>query len=363
MNFENNLPPKQNTLNDAAENRKILNSLHRQIHKITLMGKTASLEVENNIWLAPLAGVTDRAFRVICKECGGLIHSEPGAAPGLVFTEMISAKGIHYKGNNSILLADTDAREQPVSVQIFGSDPEIMAESAELLKRRGARVFDINMGCPMHKITANGEGSALLTNPKLIEKIVSAVSERTGLPVTVKIRRGFVSGKETCAEAARAAESGGAAAVTVHGRFRDEYYSGKADIQAVARVKQAVQIPVVGNGDIDSPSAALKMFEQSGCDGIMIGRAALGRPWIFYQLLGQDTPAGLPPKQILEIIKRHISYVMDWKGEKQGIVELRKHLAWYIKGYRGSAAVRDQLFKAATQKDAVQLIEDFYTAL
>lgn len=178
---------------------------------------------------------------------------------------MISAKGLHYKGNNSIRLADSDPREQPLSVQLFGSDPEIMAESALLLRASGCCAIDINMGCPMHKITANGEGSALLTNPALVENIVSAVADASGLPVTVKIRRGFETGKECCVEAALAAEAGGAAAVTVHGRFRDEYYSGTSNLASIASVKQAVKIPVIGNGDICSAGTALKMFEETGC--------------------------------------------------------------------------------------------------
>ena len=247
MNFEKSAEIKRLEIENDDDLRKLF---HKHIHSIVLNGQKTSLEIENNVWLAPLAGVTDLAFRLICKESGSILSGEPTAAPGLVFTEMISAKGVHYKGNNSIRLADTDPREQPVSIQIFGKEREIMAESAMLFRDLGAAAIDINMGCPMHKITANGEGSALLQNPALVEKIVSAVVNASGLPVTVKIRRGFEIGKESCVAAALAAEAGGAAAITVHGRFRDEYYSGTCNLQSIENVKRAVKIPVIGNGDI-----------------------------------------------------------------------------------------------------------------
>ena len=214
----------------------------------------------------------------------------------------------------------------------------------------------------MHKITANGEGSALLTNPALVENIVSAVADASGLPVTVKLRRGFETGKECCVEAALAAEAGGAAAVTVHGRFRDEYYSGTSNLASIASVKQAVKIPVIGNGDICSAGTALKMFEETGCDAIMIGRAALGRPWIFYELLSQSEAPQTEASLILEIIKRHIEYAVSFKGERAGIRELRKHLAWYTKGRRGAAAIREQIFNTKTLREALELVENYFTA-
>lgn len=358
MNFEKSGIEKRGKERESKEIRKLF---HRHIHNLVLKGKNTSLKLENNVWLAPLAGVTDLAFRLVCKECGAAA-GEPQAAPGLVFTEMISAKGLHYKGNNSIRLADSDPREQPLSVQLFGSDPEIMAESALLLRASGCCAIDINMGCPMHKITANGEGSALLTNPALVENIVSAVADASGLPVTVKIRRGFETGKECCVEAALAAEAGGAAAVTVHGRFRDEYYSGTSNLASIASVKQAVKIPVIGNGDICSAGTALKMFEETGCDAIMIGRAALGRPWIFYELLSQSEAPQTEASLILEIIKRHIEYAVSFKGERAGIRELRKHLAWYTKGRRGAAAIREQIFNTKTLREALELVENYFTA-
>lgn len=337
-------------------------TLRHYLHKIVLKGKRSSLEPENNIWLAPLAGVTDLAFRRTCKECGAML-GEPQAAPGLVFTEMISAKGVHYKGNNSIRLADTDPHEAPLSVQLFGSEPEIIGESAALFRDLGAPAIDINMGCPMRKITSNGEGSALLKQPNLIEKIVAAAADASGIPVTVKIRRGYEIGTELCTEAALAAEAGGAAAVTVHGRYRDEYYSGTCHLDAIAHVKQAVKIPVIGNGDITDFDSACKMFRETGCDGIMIGRAALGRPWIFCRLLGAKNAAELPAAFLSEIIKKHLSYAILYKGEKQGVQEMRKHLAWYTKGFRGAAAVRDRLFKAGSAEEAVTILEEFTGAL
>ncbi|MFR1517420.1 MAG: tRNA dihydrouridine synthase DusB [Clostridia bacterium] len=357
MNFEKNAVQKGG---EAIEDNEIRKLFQKHIHSIVLNGQKTSLKIDNNVWLAPLAGVTDLAFRLICKECGRILANEPSAAPGLVFTEMISAKGVHYKSSNTIRLAATDAREKPVSIQIFGSEPEIMAESACAFRNLGAEAIDINMGCPMQKITANGEGSALLKNPALIEKIVSAVSKEAGLPVTVKIRRGYEMEKESCVLAALAAEAGGAAAITVHGRFRDEYYTGSCNLQAIAKVKRAVKIPVIGNGDISSAGAALRMFEETGCDGIMIGRAALGRPWIFYQLLRANSLKQISLSEIRKMIKLHVAYAVAYKGEEIGIREMRKHLAWYTKGFRCAAAARDRIFKAETAEEILTLIDDFF---
>lgn len=354
MNFERSGEIK-NHIN--SENPLILKEFQQYVHPITLQGKETSLTVDNNVWLAPLAGVTDLPFRIMCKASPCSPYS-----PGLVFSEMISAKGVHYKGNNSIALADSDPKEAPLSVQIFGSEPEIMAECAQTFRDRGVKAIDINMGCPMQKVTSNGEGSALLKNPPLIEKIVSAVSEACGLPVTVKIRKGYEIGRELCVEAALAAESGGAAAVTVHGRFRDEYYSGVCDTEAIARVKAALKIPVIGNGDIISAESALKMFKTTGCDGIMIGRGALGRPWFFRQLL---TPAENPysptTEDIINTINSHIEYAVRFKGEQHGITEMRKHLAWYTKGVKGAAAMRDRIFKARTLDEACELVSGIFS--
>ena len=350
MNFERSGDIKNYT---TSENPAIIKELHSYVHPITLRGKDSSLTVHNNVWLAPLAGVTDLPFRIVCKEAP--------YSPGLVFSEMISAKGVHYKGNNSIALADSHPKEAPLSVQIFGSEPEIMAECAETFRSRGVVAIDINMGCPMQKVTSNGEGSALLKNPALIEKIVRAVTERCGLPVTVKMRKGYDSSNECCVEAALAAEAGGAAAVTVHGRFRDEYYSGICDKTAIKRVKEALKIPVIGNGDITSGETALEMFKETGCDGIMIGRGALGRPWIFRQLLTPAENFYVPSAEdIINTINSHIEYAVLFKGEQHGITEMRKHLAWYTKGAKGAAAVRDRIFKARTLGEACELVNTIF---
>ncbi len=332
--------------------------IKKYVHPLVLKSASGScLTVGNNIWLAPLAGITDLPFRLLCKQCARMAGGGGDDAPGLVFTEMISAKGLHYKGNNSILLAESEPEEKPVSMQIFGSEPDIMAEGAAILEEAGANAIDINMGCPVPKITSNSEGSALLRDPVLIEKIVSAVSGAVHIPVTVKMRRGFEGEKETCVEAALAAEAGGAAAITVHGRFREQYYSGKCSRDAVKRVKEAVKIPVIGNGDIASSRQALEMFEYTGCDGIMIGRAALGRPWIFYSLLNEDFRAP-DPNEIYRIIKLHIEYASEHMGEERGMREMRKHLAWYTKGMPNAAETRNRIFKAATAEETINIARE-----
>lgn len=350
MNFERNGEIKNNT---TTQNLEALSKLQKHIHPITLQGKETRLEVQNNVWLAPLAGVTDLPFRLVCK-------NSP-YSPGLVFSEMISAKGVHYKGNNSLALADSDDKEAPLSVQIFGSEPDIMAECAAIFRNRGVVSIDINMGCPMQKVTSNGEGSALLKNPLLIEKIVKSVSNACGLPVTVKIRRGYEIGNELCVEAALAAESGGAAAVTVHGRFRDEYYSGNCNTDAIKKVVNALKIPVIGNGDIVCAESALNMFEATGCSGIMIGRGALGKPWLFRELLTPAENPYTPSKEdIISIINNHTELAVRLKGESHGITEMRKHLAWYTKGAKGAASVRDRIFKARTLDEACSLINEIF---
>lgn len=360
MNFEKKQYKNAEEENMYQESTARDIMLKKYVHSIILKGTETSLNVKNNIWLAPLAGVTDLPFRIICKKSGEIISGEKLAAPGLVFSEMISAKGIHYKGSGSMELANTLPDEGPLSVQIFGNDPDIMAESAIIFKEKGIPAIDINMGCPMQKVTSNNEGSALLKDTALIEKIVKKVSYAAGLPVTVKIRRGFECGRERCVEAAKAAEAGGASAITVHGRYRDEYYNGISSLPSISAVKKAVKIPVIGNGDVISASTALKMFEETGCDGIMIGRGALGRPWIFYTLLTENESAVISPKKINEIINLHIEYAASFKDEKHGITEMRKHLAWYTKGLHGAAAARDRIFKTNSAEEAVNLINELF---
>ncbi|MBR5279451.1 MAG: tRNA dihydrouridine synthase DusB [Clostridia bacterium] len=307
-----------------------------------------NLTLSNNMILAPLAGVTDLAFRILCKEQGA----------GLVVSEMISAKGVHYGGNGSIELARTDLREAPLCVQIFGSEPDLLAEAAKRFQDEGAPMIDINMGCPMRKITGNGEGSALLQQPKLIEKIVRTVKSNVDIPVTVKMRKGFVSGTETAVECALAAEAGGADWVTVHGRFRDEYYTGVSDLNCIRRVKEALRIPVIGNGDIVDTKTALRMFQETDCDGIMIGRGALGNPWIFRELSGFANAPTLAEKKAM--ILRHLDLVMTFKGETLGVPEMRKHVAWYLKGLRGAAKVRDAVCRSGKQQEIISILEEYF---
>ena len=312
------------------------------------------LEFSKNIFLAPLAGVTDLPFRLLCKEQGAVF----------AYTEMISAKGVHYKSTNSFELAATVSEEQPVGVQIFGSEPEIMAEAAKLFAERGAPLIDVNMGCPMRKITGNGEGSALMRSPELIERIVAAVAEALAplnVPVTVKMRRGFDSGNETCVECALAAERGGAAAITVHGRFREEYYSGKSDWTAVRRVREAVRVPVILSGDVVDAATLEAAMAVSGADGVAIGRGAMGNPWIFRILSGAGGPPSLSEREA--VIEKHVCLLRQYKGDQTAASEFRKHVLWYLKGLRGSASVRDKVCKTESVDEILRIIRGYFRDL
>ncbi|PYG88212.1 nifR3 family TIM-barrel protein [Ruminiclostridium sufflavum DSM 19573] len=315
--------------------------------------KIGSAELENRIFLAPMAGVTDMPFRVLCKEQGC----------GLVFTEMVSAKGMHYNDDKSTKLTLLDEKEKPGAVQIFGSEPEIMAEVAEKLDRSDAGIIDINMGCPAPKITKNGEGSALMKKPELVAKIVKAVSGATKKPVTVKIRKGWDDSLANAVEIAGIAEENGACAVTVHGRTREQYYSGKADWDIIKQVKRAVSIPVIGNGDVTGPEAAKRLFEETGCDAVMVGRGAQGNPWIFNQINkyleeGIIIPAPTAEQKIQTII-RHMNMLIEYKGERTGILEMRSHIAWYIKGLRDAAYTKQKLFKLTNKEEIFNLLQSF----
>ncbi len=293
-----------------------------------------TVTLENNLILAPMAGVTDLPFRLLCKEMGA----------GLLCMEMVSAKAILYKNRNTEELLTIDPQENPVSLQLFGSDPEIISTIAHQTEDRLFDILDLNMGCPVPKIVNNGEGSALMKNPKLAGEIIRKTVEAVSKPVTVKIRKGFDEGHINAVELAKIAEDAGVAAIAVHGRTREQFYSGKADWDIIRRVKGAVSIPVIGNGDIFKAEDVSAMYQQTGCDGFMIARGAQGNPWIFKQILHYfKTGKRLPKpdiKEVNDMILRHARMLLEFKGEYTGIREIRKHAAWYTAGYPNSAKLR-----------------------
>ena len=293
-----------------------------------------NITLDNNIILAPMAGVSDLPFRLLCHEQGA----------GLVCMEMISAKAILYHNRNTESLLEIHPQEGPVSLQLFGSDPAIMADIAARIEDRPFQILDINMGCPVPKIVGNGEGSALMKNPLLAGQIIEAVVKAVGKPVTVKIRKGFDEEHVNAVEMAHVAQESGAAAVAVHGRTREQFYSGKADWDIIRRVKQAVSIPVIGNGDVVDGESALALLQQTGCDGIMIGRACQGNPWIFREVKNFLESGQICPRptnrEIVDTILRHARLQLQYKGEYIGIREMRKHVGWYTTGYPHSAKLR-----------------------
>ncbi|MDF1617350.1 tRNA dihydrouridine synthase DusB [Petrocella sp. FN5] len=296
--------------------------------------KINQLNVKNNIFLAPLAGVSDRPFRVLCYEQGA----------GLVYTEMISAKAIAYDNQKTKDMLVTSEGTETLGIQIFGKEPGIMAESAQKIDHAGIALFDINLGCPVPKVVNNGEGSALMKNPKLIGDIVEAMVKRLSKPVTVKIRKGFDANHVNAVLVAKTAEASGAAAITVHGRTREQYYSGHADWDIIRAVKEAVDIPVIGNGDVFNAKDAKRMLEETGCDGVMVARGAQGNPWIFYEI-NHYLKTGLIPNRpdtemIVEMILRHKEAMVEDKGSYIALREMRKHVAWYTKGLKHGARLR-----------------------
>lgn len=296
--------------------------------------KIGQVEIENPFVLAPMAGVTDLPFRKLCKEQGA----------GLLCTEMVSAKAISFHNKNTAALMKIDPSEHPVSLQLFGSEPELMAEVAKSIEDQPFDILDINMGCPVPKVVNNGEGSALLKNPELIRKIVTAVSQAVKKPVTVKMRIGFEGFPVDPVEIARIMEDSGAAAIAVHGRTRQQYYSGHADWDTIRRIKEAVSVPVIGNGDVDSPEKAEALLKETGCDAVMIGRAVRGNPWIFREMVHYfstgEKLARPSAEELREEILRHARWQIEKKGEFTGIREMRKHVAWYTAGMRHSAGLR-----------------------
>lgn len=314
--------------------------------------KIGGLELENNIFLAPMAGITDMPFRILCREQGC----------GLVYTEMVSAKGMHYNDEKSFRLTEISEYEKPAAVQIFGSDPGILAEIAGRLDSSDAAAIDINMGCPTPKITRNGEGSALMLRPGLVGEIVGAVKGATKKPVTVKIRKGWDDEHVNAVEIAMLAEKNGASAVAVHGRTRMQFYSGKADWDIIKRVKEAVSIPVIGNGDVFRPQDAAEMLDRTGCDAVMVARGAQGNPWLFGRILHYIKTGELLPEpsyeEKIETVVRHMGMLIELKGEHTGICEMRKHIAWYIKGMKNSAQLRDRIFKTNSQEEIIGLLRE-----